>query len=395
MQTNPLNDEENQEEQPHDRGIPSVNEKSTGKRKRIIAIILISVILIGGALAYLKHRTTSHKAAQKPKEVSDKPSSVPRKTFEFVPDVPAVISESAPNLESAIVPPVKPIPVKDPTKDVTASPAEVVSPGDDKIVEIPVDPRLSSPIYFDDDQDKTSSSGNTDGFIKTAATTTGTNKINPLDDDEDGDQGPLNEQLKPTVTQAKNAQFTPKRDYLLPKGSIFPCNMDTSTNTTVAGMVRCKVAKNVYSDNGRVLLIEKGSEATGEYQNNVKQGQARIYVLWNSIRTPNGVEIPLDSPSADQLGGMGIPGYVDNHFWERFGGAMLISISGDAIAVLRQAGGSGTNVYNNTSGQANQMSQEALRNTINIPPTVYINQGERIQIYVARNINFESVYHVK
>lgn len=395
MLNNPdMGSDEDQDKDVHDRGIPSVNERSSGKRNRIIAILLISALIIGGAIAYLKIRGQKHQEAQKPKVITEKTSSVPRKTFEFFPEVPTVIPTSA--VADTVVPATKPIPLKDPMKEnrPIGEGGDTAMTRDDTVVEIPVDPRLSSPIFIEVEREKSGSNLTAEGLMNTAATIK--SKMQ-LDDDESGDDGPLNEQLKPTVTQAKNANFTPKRDYLLPKGTIFPCNMDTSLDTTVAGMVRCRVAKNVYSDSGRVLLIEKGSEATGEYQSNAKQGQSRIYVLWNSVRTPNGIEVPLDSPSADQLGGMGVPGYVDTHFWQRFGGAMLISVAGDALSILKSqgTGGSSPVVYNNTSSQANQMSQEALRNTINIPPTIYTNQGERIQIYVARNISFESVYHVK
>lgn len=38
------------------------------------------------------------------------------------------------------------------------------------------------------------------------------------------------------------------------------------------------------------------------------------------------------------------------------------------------------------------MATEALKNSINIPPTAYINHGTRINIMVARDVDFGQVY---
>jgi type IV secretion system protein VirB10 len=167
-------------------------------------------------------------------------------------------------------------------------------------------------------------------------------------------------------------------------------------------MTACVITRNIYSDNGKVLLLERGSEVTGEYQSNMKHGMARIFVLWNRIKTPNGIVIALDSPGTDQLGGAGLPGYIDNHFWDRFGGALLLTLINSAAQGLSSYVGnlsSQAGLQQNFNGgggsaSAQNVATEALRNTINIPPTLYKNQGEQVGIYVARDLNFSSVYDV-
>ncbi|MDE8420557.1 type IV secretion protein, partial [Klebsiella pneumoniae] len=75
----------------------------------------------------------------------------------------------------------------------------------------------------------------------------------------------------------------------------------------------------VYSENGRVVLLDKGTKVLGQYSGGIAQGQARLFVLWTRALTPRGVAIDLGSPAADSLGRAGLPGGVDTQFWARFG----------------------------------------------------------------------------
>jgi type IV secretion system protein VirB10 len=48
--------------------------------------------------------------------------------------------------------------------------------------------------------------------------------------------------------------------------------------------------------------------------------------------------------------------------------------------------------FNNTQQTGNEMASKVLEGTINIPPTLTKNQGERVSIFVARDLDFSSVY---
>jgi type IV secretion system protein VirB10 len=159
------------------------------------------------------------------------------------------------------------------------------------------------------------------------------------------------------------------------------------------------VTKDVYSDNGEVKLIERGSEVVGEQRQALMQGQARIFVIWTRLTTPLGVKVQLDSPAADALGGSGLPAYVDTHFWTRFGGALMVSLIGDAgqaLSSLASNSGSGDNriQFNNTSSAGESVAAETLKNTINVPPTAYSKYGSLTTIYVARDVDFSDVYEL-
>lgn len=124
-------------------------------------------------------------------------------------------------------------------------------------------------------------------------------------------------------------------------------------------------------------------------------------ILWTRAETPKGVTINLDSPATGQLGEMGVNAKVNNHFWKRFGGAIMLSLIQDAIDVgtsrLEESNSDGNNntTINNTSNTASTMAEEALRGTVNIPPTATINQGTVLNIMVARDMDFADVYEVK
>jgi type IV secretion system protein VirB10 len=125
-------------------------------------------------------------------------------------------------------------------------------------------------------------------------------------------------------------------------------------------------------------------------------GQKRIFVLWNRARTPRGVIIDLASPAADGLGRTGFGGKIDTHFWERFGGAILMSIVSDASKYAFDQLTDRTEFETaETESATRGAAAIALENSINIPPTLYKNQGEVVSIFVARDLDFSSVYDLR
>jgi type IV secretion system protein VirB10 len=184
--------------------------------------------------------------------------------------------------------------------------------------------------------------------------------------------------------------------FLLAKGTFVDCTLETAIDSTFDGMVTCIGASDVYSADGKIVLLERGTKYVGEKRGEVKQGQGRVFVLWNEARTPTGVVVNLASPGSDELGRTGLPGAIDTHFWERFGAAILVSVIDGTIQALsanRQSDG-GTAVVLNPQGMHDVVT-EVLKGTIAIPPTVVKNQGDRIQVLVARDVDFRGVYGLR
>jgi type IV secretion system protein VirB10 len=209
---------------------------------------------------------------------------------------------------------------------------------------------------------------------------------------EPGELGVL---LRPTVSAAVRAQVLPTQRLLLPKGAFIDCTLETAIDSTLPGMTTCVMATDTFGVDGQVVLLERGTKLIGETRGQVQQGSARVFVSWNEARTPTGVIVPLASPGADELGRSGLPGTVNNHFWQRFGAALLVSVIDGAVEGVVQSarGGNGTVIVNPSATQG--VLTEVLKGTANIPPTVVKQQGDRIQVLVARDLDFRSVYELR
>ncbi|HAJ7376624.1 type IV secretion system protein VirB10, partial [Klebsiella pneumoniae] len=179
----------------------------------------------------------------------------------------------------------------------------------------------------------------------------------------------------------------------VPKGKMIPCGTGTELDTTVPGQVSCRVSQDVYSADGLVRLIDKGSWVDGQITGGIKDGQARVFVLWERIRNDqDGTIVNIDSAGTNSLGSAGIPGQVDTHMWERLRGAIMISLFSDTLTALVNQTQSNNIQYNSTENSGEQLASEALRSYMSIPPTLYDQQGDAVSIFVARDLDFSGVY---
>jgi len=188
---------------------------------------------------------------------------------------------------------------------------------------------------------------------------------------------------------------------VVPKGTQIDCGLTTRAVTEISGFASCQIARDVYSANGRVLLIERMSMVDGEYAAQSQAGQKYIHVLWTRVRKPGGATIDIASPATDGLGGAGIPAFVDNRWMERLGAAYLLSFIKDAIAYKTatdsqtgQSAAAGI-AYQNTTKTSEAMAEQVLATTLGIKPILYANQGDRVAIYVARDLDFSKIYEVR
>lgn len=193
-----------------------------------------------------------------------------------------------------------------------------------------------------------------------------------------------------------------KSDYdenlLLEQGTYIPCVLRQKLISNVGGQISCTISSNVLSKSGNVVLLEKGTMINGLYKSaGVKRGSNQIFVIWQQARTANNLIVNLNSGSTDELGANGINGWVDQHFWERFGNAIVVSmISDTSSAVSTQLQKSGTQNYlQNTQNESANIAQTIIEKMGDIEPTLYKNQGDKVGVFVARDIDFSSVYSLR
>lgn len=206
--------------------------------------------------------------------------------------------------------------------------------------------------------------------------------------------------FSPTV--AKMNEFNP--DLLLPKGTYIGCSIDTRFVSSIQGSTSCTVSQNVYSSNGNVLLIEKGSKLFGTYKGDqANDGTSRYFVIWQEVRTPNHLRIPLNSGASDELGGAGLEGEIDHKWLMRFGSSIMLSAVDDAFNVLAWKLTNQNNSSNNTNNidysensreNASKIASIALEKFINIKPTIYKQHGDLVGVYVNRDVDFSKVYRL-
>lgn len=189
------------------------------------------------------------------------------------------------------------------------------------------------------------------------------------------------------------AYVRPSREFLLMRGTNIACTLLPRIVTSYPSQPRCLVNEDIYSPEG-VVLIERGSIAMGEQRTAMKAGVAKVFIAWADIETQEGVSINIDSMGADQLGGAGLDAWVDNHYGQRFGGAILLSFIDDFFEIIANKASKTEYNFEASSDNASSMAQIVLENTINIEPTGYVMPAQQINIIVARDVDFSHIYKV-
>ena len=371
-----------------ERSIASVNNQvGTGKKITNIVIfaLVIGVVLVGLVKYYGNYFKEKREAAAAGKADTTKTATV------NVPPLKALAIDAPPSPVAQMQPqqPQQTAPGATSGQPQPLTPAQIVEQR-----------RLTSGIFFK--VESSQGGGGAASGVQGQGGSPGANYAGGLGADTDSGAGsdPLSKSLQPSRQAGAKAYMLADPSLMVTKGSVIPCSVVPAINSTLPGIVTCVQTADVWSADGKVVLLERGTKWVGEQKTGLAQGQRRLGMLWTRGETPSHVLIDVDSGTADHLGRPGLSGEVDTHFWDRFGGAILISLIGDVGSFLSatQSGGSGNTTaiaFPGTVNGAQSAMSDVLKSTINIPPTLTKNQGAAISIYVARDLDFRDVYQLE
>ena len=206
-------------------------------------------------------------------------------------------------------------------------------------------------------------------------------------------------------TRSAKATKIKRIDAVVPEGTLIPGILETSIVSDLPGQIRAITSEDVYSFDGRRVLIPMGTRLIGEYQSDVITGQTRVFVIWTRLLRDDGVSVRLNSIGTDSLGRSGLTGNVDKKWRERFGASIMLSIVGAGASYLMGYGSDNSSGQNNYGAQQaealarqtiaqtfSEMANTALSDNLRIKPTISVHQGERIFIFVRQDLDFSAMY---
>lgn len=216
------------------------------------------------------------------------------------------------------------------------------------------------------------------------------------------DRTPLGQALKPTMLEGSKATLLPHPLMTITMGTQIPCTPIQPLTSDAPGMVTCTIPVDIFGqrvgpNRHGVALLPAGTRVVGTEQAMIQQGHNRLFVLWQRAQTPDNVIINMDSPAADEIGEAGLDGDLNTHFWQRFGGAIMLSFIDSGLQAAAQiasqtGGGSNSVNFSSFSSGGTSAAATALQSTVNIPPTLHRDQALPATVFVARDLDFSDVY---
>lgn len=192
----------------------------------------------------------------------------------------------------------------------------------------------------------------------------------------------------------------PATPWVIQAGTYVEAVLTQAVSSEIGGPVRARIARDVRdSQTLTQVLIPRGSLVLGRQSRQPLLGERRLLILWERLILPDGRSFDLsEEPAAGLDGTLGVLGRTNNRWGKRFGAAALLSVVGAGLQLgqpqrsgdFGQAATSGQTAAGAAALELGRLSQEILRQLINLPPTVSLSPGARVHLLLTRDLAFET-----
>ena len=159
--------------------------------------------------------------------------------------------------------------------------------------------------------------------------------------------------------------------------------LENAINSQLPGRFIAIVDAHVFANEGRNILLPKGTRLICSYKSLAKEGDTRLGAVCGRAIRPDGVSLLLTGAYvADQMARTGLIGKVDNRIWEKYGSSFIVA----GISALAGAGAdtSETSIVrqsaSNLSVNLGNITTGLLNEHIDLAPIVSVAAGSRLQI---------------
>ncbi len=334
--------------------------------------VMLVIGVVGIVLAFLLYNIFFSKSDKDDEEK-------PQRSVATGTDTPPPLPEEAP----VFTPPPVPEPVKNP----------IIKPEDDSAARAQLRARLHSSMVLAD--------GNKGSAV---------DELFGNDDPSNDPNSQFQSQVVKANTKAARVKATHIGDLgrTIAQGRLIQATMESAINTDLPAPIRAIVSRDTFGEAGTVPLIPKGSRLIGQYSTDLSGGQNRVFVVWTRVIRPDGVDVMIGSPGVDQLGTAGLAGQVDTKFQQIFSRAILASVVSIGFAVgvdainpgedsssttsstfgTTQSGDAASSATVNALNRLGSVTEVFLQRFIDINPTILVDQGTPVNVFVNRDLVF-------
>lgn len=161
-----------------------------------------------------------------------------------------------------------------------------------------------------------------------------------------------------------------------PISAVLSVPIDTRQAVTAVAMAD----RDVYGNNGRTVVIPRGSKLIGQVIN----ANERVGIAWRQLIRPDGARFVFEALSGDAMGRGGVPGNVNERNTERYGYSLLTGLAEAGITV--GLGGQSTTAVGGFNTQQTQdagaVASEAIREQLRRISDDFFARKSRIPIQI-------------